>query len=101
MCGIVGFVNYKQNLIKYKQLLINMNNSLSRRGPDEEGYYLREHVALAHKRLIVIDPHGGKQPMVQNGTILGTKQNRSQMCSAQNRTGPKCTKCPSLLWSNL
>ena len=99
MCGIVGFVNYKQNLIKYKQLLINMNNSLSRRGPDEEGYYLREHVALAHKRLIVIDPHGGKQPMVQNGTILGTKQNRSQMCSAQNRTGPKCTKspkCPSL-----
>ena len=57
---------------------------------EEEGYYLREHVALAHKRLIVIDPHGGKQPMVQNGTILGTKQNRSQMRSEQNRTGPKC-----------
>ena len=101
MCGIVGFVNYKQNLVKYKQTLINMNTSLSRRGPDEEGYYLREHVALAHKRLIVIDPHGGKQPMVQNGTILGTTQNRFQMRSEQNRTGPKCAKCFSLQWSNL
>ena len=101
MCGIVGFINYKQNLVKYKQTLINMNTSLSRRGPDEEGYYLREHVALAHKRLIVIDPHGGKQPMVQNGTILGTKQNRFQMRSEQNRTGPKCAKSFSLQWSNL
>ena len=30
---------------------------------------------------------------IQNGTSLGTKQNRSQMCSEQNRTGPKCAKC--------
>ena len=30
---------------------------------------------------------------IQNGTSLGTKQNRSQMCSEQNRTGPKCPKC--------
>ncbi len=96
MCGIVGFVNYKQNLIKYRQTLINMNTALSRRGPDEEGYYLREHIAMAHKRLIVIDPDGGKQPMAQNGTILGTKQNRSQMRSEQNRTGPKCAKSFSL-----
>ena len=78
MCGIVGFVNYKQNLIKYRQTLINMNSSLSKRGPDEEGYYLREHVALAHKRLIVIDPDGGKQPMARKRTSLGTAENRSQ-----------------------
>ena len=41
MCGIVGFVNYKQNLLNYKKILQNMNNSLSKRGPDEEGYYLK------------------------------------------------------------
>ena len=29
----------------------------------------------------------------QKSTSLGTKQNRSQMCSEQNRTGPKCAKC--------
>ena len=63
MCGIVGFVNYKQDISNYKNVLINMNNTLSRRGPDEEGFYMQKHVALGHKRLIVIDPEGGKQPM--------------------------------------
>ena len=66
MCGIVGFVNYKQNISKYKNILVNMNNTLSKRGPDEDGYYLKDHVALGHKRLIVIDPKGGKQPLIAN-----------------------------------
>ena len=76
MCGIVGFVNYKQNLLNYKKILQNMNNSLSKRGPDEEGYYLKEHVGLAHRRLIVIDPIGGKQPMISSKT---EKKDRPQI----------------------
>ena len=63
MCGIVGFVNFEKDITNSKNILINMNNTLSKRGPDEEGYYINNHVALAHKRLIVIDPEGGKQPM--------------------------------------
>ena len=90
MCGIVGFVNYKQNLINYKQTLINMNSSLSKRGPDEEGYYIREHVALAHKRLIVIDPAGGKQPMLAKNARLRTGPNGAK--SARQRTGPNGAK---------
>jgi len=35
-----------------------MNNSISRRGPDEQGYYIDKNVAMAHKRLIVVDPDG-------------------------------------------
>ena len=35
-----------------------MNEYLSKRGPDEDGYYINEHVALGHKRLIVLDPNG-------------------------------------------
>ena len=66
MCGIVGFVNYKQDVSRFRNILINMNNTLVRRGPDEDGYYIRKHIALAHKRLIVIDPEGGKQPMVES-----------------------------------
>lgn len=58
MCGFVGFVNYKENISNQKNILENMNNCLSRRGPDEQGYYINTHVALAHKRLIVIDPEG-------------------------------------------
>ena len=89
MCGIVGFVNYKQDISNYKSILLQMNNTLSRRGPDEEGDFIDKHVALAHKRLIVIDPDGGKQPMrkkvptpnshftiVYNGQIYNTKELR-------------------------
>lgn len=85
MCGIVGFVDYKNDVSGCKDILTNMNNTLSNRGPDEEGYYLREHVALGHKRLAVIDPKGGKQPMIKtysygeyamvyNGQIYNTKE---------------------------
>ena len=38
--------------------LKKMNEYLSKRGPDEDGYYINEHVALGHKRLIVLDPNG-------------------------------------------
>ena len=43
-----------------------MNNKISRRGPDEDGIYLEKNICMAHKRLIVIDPTGGKQPMMLN-----------------------------------
>ena len=65
MCGIVGFVNYKKDIISYKNVLNTMTNTLHKRGPDETGYYINKHVALGHKRLIVIDPEGGKQPMIE------------------------------------
>ena len=85
MCGIVGFVNYKKDLFQYKNVIENMNEKLSNRGPDESNIYLRNHVALGHKRLIVIDPDGGKQPMIEkysfgeyvivyNGQIYNTKE---------------------------
>lgn len=60
MCGFVGFANYKSDISNQKNILENMNQTLSKRGPDEEGYYIKGHIALAHKRLIVIDPKGRK-----------------------------------------
>ena len=85
MCGFVGFVNYKKDISCDKDILIHMNNALSKRGPDEEGYFLDTNIALGHKRLIVIDPLGGKQPMIErycfgeyvivyNGQIYNTKE---------------------------
>lgn len=60
MCGIVGFANYKKDISNQRHVLEEMNNTLDNRGPDEDGYYIKEHVALAHKRLIVIDAKGRK-----------------------------------------
>lgn len=90
MCGIVGFVNYKKDISSYRNVIVKMNSKLSNRGPDEEGYYISQNVALAHKRLIVIDPEGGKQPMseryeygdyviVYNGQIYNTRELRKTL----------------------
>lgn len=90
MCGITGFVNYKKDISSYKNVLSEMTNELHKRGPDEEGFYLNNHIALGHKRLIVIDPEGGKQPkikkfsfgeyaIVYNGQIYNTKELRETL----------------------
>lgn len=42
MCGIVGFVNYKQDISNYKNILSNMNNALSRHVLNEGGYYIKK-----------------------------------------------------------
>lgn len=89
MCGFVGFANLKEN-ISSKTNIYNMNESISKRGPDEDGYYYEEHICLGHKRLIVVDPDGGKQPMsamkdgnlytiVYNGQLYNTKELRSEL----------------------
>lgn len=90
MCGIVGFANYKKDISSYRNVIVRMNEKLSNRGPDEEGYYISQNVALGHKRLIVIDPKGGKQPMitryeygdyaiVYNGQIYNSKELRKTL----------------------
>ena len=60
MCGFVGFVDFEKDISQNTKILENMNNCLAKRGPDEEGYYIDKHVALAHKRLIVVYPKGRK-----------------------------------------
>lgn len=85
MCGIVGFVNLKKDISGYRNVLNNMNEALAKRGPDEEGYYITNHAMIGHRRLIVIDPEGGKQPMIEryqeetyiivyNGQIYNTQE---------------------------
>lgn len=85
MCGFTGYANFIDKIHHSKSVIQQMNSSLSKRGPDEDGYYYSDHVHLAHKRLIVIDPEGGKQPMIEhysygdyiicyNGQIYNTKE---------------------------
>lgn len=63
MCGIVGWTNSKLDLREGIGTLNKMLAKLTNRGPNEGGIYTNEEVGLGHRRLIVIDPDGGKQPM--------------------------------------
>ncbi|PEE96988.1 asparagine synthase (glutamine-hydrolyzing) [Bacillus thuringiensis] len=64
MCGIAGWVDWSMDLSKQKETLKNMTNSIIHRGPDAEGFWFSKHAAFGHRRLIVIDPQGGLQPML-------------------------------------
>ncbi len=62
MCGITGWVDFNQN--PETQTLQAMTKTLERRGPDGSGVWMDKHVGLGHRRLAVIDPQGGAQPML-------------------------------------
>lgn len=67
MCGITGFINNKsdkENIIK------RMSERIKHRGPDGEGIYTDDNVALAHRRLSIIDINAGKQPMYNEDNSL-------------------------------
>ncbi|SFX31668.1 asparagine synthase (glutamine-hydrolysing) [Thermoactinomyces sp. DSM 45891] len=65
MCGIVGWMNYEENLSYQTKVIDLMNKQHANRGPDSEGTWIGEHVALGHRRLSVMDPENGLQPMVK------------------------------------
>lgn len=65
MCGISGWLDWERDLSLRRDWLERMNQTLIPRGPDAEGIWLSPCTGLAHRRLIVIDPEGGVQPMVR------------------------------------
>ncbi|WP_105618005.1 asparagine synthase (glutamine-hydrolyzing) [Vallitalea okinawensis] len=90
MCGIAGWINYKESIMDNIQVIEKMINRLQYRGPDECGKYLSNTAILGHKRLVVVDPEGGKQPMldrmggitysmVYNGELYNTEDIRKKL----------------------
>lgn len=67
MCGIAGFFSDEKNK---KNIIKRMNDKIIHRGPDSEGYYIDESVALAHRRLSIIDLSSGIQPMYNEDKSL-------------------------------
>ncbi len=68
MCGIVGVFNLNGEPFGLS-ILKRMSNAISHRGPDGEGYYTNDNIALAHRRLAILDVSPrGTQPMTsKNG----------------------------------
>lgn len=93
MCGIAGWLDQKRNMEELGAELSAMSESLRKRGPDEHGEYIKRHIALLHRRLSVIDPQNGQQPMstlydgekytiVYNGELYNTEELREELRQA-------------------
>jgi len=63
MCGIAGIIHNsrtEEDLDSIRKMI----DLMAHRGPDDEGIYHDDHICLGHKRLSIIDVHGGHQPMI-------------------------------------
>ncbi len=63
MCGLAGIFHPSGAGTVDAALLRRMTAALAHRGPDGEGFHLEPGIGLGHRRLAVIDPAGGEQPM--------------------------------------
>ncbi len=88
MCGIVGFTGDPEGK---EAILHAMADSIAHRGPDGEGYFCEEGIALGHRRLSIIDLAGGAQPLynedgrlalVFNGEIYNFQTLREELLAA-------------------
>ena len=70
MCGIAGIYNIDNHQAVDLSPLKAMVISLSHRGPDDNGFYVKENVGLAHSRLSIIDLDGGAQPIFNEDKSL-------------------------------
>ena len=86
MCAIGGVLG----AVPQEQILNEMLETMSCRGPDGRGKYIWPDGALLHTRLAVMDPEGGRQPMelnwageryvlVYNGELYNTAQLRREL----------------------
>lgn len=73
MCGICGEFNYEGSKEEAEERIKKMVSLLTHRGPDDEGIYIDDKVALGHRRLSIIDlSKDASQPMFSysNRSIL-------------------------------
>lgn len=90
MCGIAGITATGFDVSQMQDQIDRMSKSLIRRGPDAGGAYIKRDIALIHRRLCVIDPDGGVQPMstmyngekftlIYNGELYNADELRSEL----------------------
>jgi asparagine synthase (glutamine-hydrolysing) len=92
MCGIAGFIDFWDNSrngsFERGRLLKGMCDVIRHRGPDDDGFLLKDGVALGMRRLSIIDLAGGAQPIsgedgsvtiVYNGEIYSFHELRAEL----------------------
>lgn len=96
MCGITGWIHWKKDLTQELPIIQNMTKTLTDRGPDAVGIWMNKQVAFGHRRLCVVDPAGGAQPMtktlgdynftlIYNGELYNTEDIRQELLARGHR----------------
>ena len=99
MCGIAGFVESSTTTVPFdpdtsRGLVHRMCDVIRHRGPDDEGVWVDEGVALGMRRLSIIDLSTGHQPIhnedrsvwiVFNGEIYNFRELRRELEAAGHR----------------
>lgn len=87
MCGFAGFID-DLDIEKKNTVVKAMADTIIHRGPDGEGYYVDENIAMGFRRLSIIDLEGGNQPLYSedksvvvnlNGEIYNYKELREDL----------------------
>ena len=85
MCGICGFTGMLENR---DEVLKNMTEVITHRGPDSDGFYTDENINMGFRRLSIIDIDAGHQPIYNedktlvltfNGEIYNYKKLRKKL----------------------
>ncbi len=63
MCGICGVFNYNLAHRVDSAKIAAMNATMAHRGPDDDGFYVKQNIGLGHRRLSIIDLESGHQPI--------------------------------------
>jgi asparagine synthase (glutamine-hydrolysing) len=88
MCGIAGFIDAERSRENAEQLIDRMCQVIRHRGPDDQGVWVGEGVALGMRRLSIIDLAGGHQPIfnedqsilvVLNGEIYNYRELQKEL----------------------
>jgi asparagine synthase (glutamine-hydrolysing) len=88
MCGITGVLYHDPAREVDRDTIGRMNAAIRHRGPDSDGFYLRPQIALAMRRLAIVDLHTGDQPLsnetgdvwiVFNGEIYNAPALRAEL----------------------
>ena len=88
MCGFCGFTG---QIVDRERYMKEMADCITHRGPDSDGYYFDDDIAMAFRRLSIIDLETGHQPLYSedkrlvlmfNGEIYNYRALRAELLEA-------------------
>lgn len=94
MCGIGGVFETAEGARPEASVLVRMAETLTHRGPDSSGYYLKDGAGFGFRRLSLLDLEGGSQPifneddsvaLICNGEIFNYRELRDELSRAGHR----------------